>query len=244
MLASCYGCADHRAFKDLKKTIDSIVFNAKEVEITCPLGTRFSGRISAANRSMQNDVSVLRFPMAVPQPVNASDFSGRVAISGFLSSTGNRVYSPATVKIDQTVFAEIDAGHINAFHGEKAVIASIQNHYHTVSSTFGIDTYAVHSWHAGIHPGCSYYKDPATSPDHWSNTVFANPRFLHFHTCGNYAPGEISWMVLDATIYIDGEKLWENGRICLSQFEQSSPCLDKWPLLNNIIAHPSTQTGL
>ena len=244
MLASCYGCADHRAFKDLKETINSILFNAIEIEITCPLGTQLSGKISAKHRYRENDVSILRFPMAVPQPVNASDFSGHVALSGYLSSTGCKVYNPATLKIDHPVFAQIKAGQIKSFHGHQTTVTSIQNHYNSVASLFGIDAYVVHSWHAGIHPGCSYSNDAATSPDHWSNTVFANPRFLHFHTCGNYAPGEITWMVLDPTIKVDGQNLWENGRLKLSEFEQSTQCLDAWPLLNTIISNPSNQIGL
>ena len=244
MLASCYGCADHRAFKHLKETVNDILLNATQIKISCPLGTALSGIISADNRNKFDDVSVLRFPMAVPQPVKASDFSGRVALSGYLSSTGCKVYNPATLKIDQPVFAEIDKGHIKSFSGDSTIVASIQNHYNTVAGLFGIDAYIVHSWHAGIHPGCSYTHDATIYPDHWSNTVFANPRFLHFHTCGNYAPGEISWMVLDPTICVDGHNLWDNGRLNLSQFKQSAKCLDSWPMLNSIIDNPSDQIGL
>jgi hypothetical protein len=30
--------------------------------------------------------------------------------------------------------------------------------------------------------------------------AFANPRYLHFHTCGNYAPGEIAWSLFDVKV--------------------------------------------
>ena len=60
---------------------------------------------------------------------------------------------------------------------------------------FSIDEKAVHSWHSGIHPGINYSKKISFNPDMWSNTMFVSSKYLHFHTCGNYAPGEICWMV-------------------------------------------------
>jgi hypothetical protein len=42
--------------------------------------------------------------------------------------------------------------------------------------------------------------------------AFANPRYLHFHTCGNYAPGEIAWSLFDARVQLDEEVYWEAGR--------------------------------
>ena len=39
-------------------------------------------------------------------------------------------------------------------------------------------------------------------------------RYLHFHTCGNYAPGEIAWTLFDASAEFDGvPKFWENGEL-------------------------------
>ena len=244
MLASCYGCADHRAFKQLKESINSILLNATEIKINCPLGTNINGKISKRFRQKNKDVSVLRFPMAVPQPIIASDFSGQVALSGYLTSTGCKVYSPAVLKIDQPVFAQIESGKIKSFEGDPVLVSSIQNHYDSVARKFDIDAYIVHSWHAGIHPGCSYDYDATISPDHWSNTIFGNPRILHFHTCGNYAPGEISWNVLDPSISVDGHKLWDNGRLNLPDVEPAAQCLDAWPILTALIANPCDQIGL
>ena len=50
--------------------------------------------------------------------------------------------------------------------------------------------------------------------------VYGHPRHLHFHTCGDYAPGEISWHLLDATIAFDGEVLWRDGRLTLLEGEE------------------------
>ena len=120
----------------------------------------------------------------------------------------------------------------------------VREHYHRVSHQFGIDGNVVHSWHAGIHPGCSYTSQASQNPDRWSNTVFTNPRFLHFHTCGNYAPGEICWMLLDHTIAIDGKKLWDRGRLYPEIFPQTKTCIERWPELNALFANPSDEIGI
>ena len=108
----------------------------------------------------------------------------------------------------------------------------------------GIDPDAIHSWHAGIHPACAYEREAARDPNHWSNTVFTNPRFLHVHTCGAYPPGEICWMVLDHTVKVDGVALWETGRLRTDTFDSIATCVDKWPVLNALFANPSDRIGI
>ena len=65
----------------------------------------------------------------------------------------------------------------------------------------------------------------------WGETLFTSPQYLHFHTCGQYPPGEISWMVESPTLALEGRNLYENGRIKVEEFEAFSPCLDQHPEL-------------
>ncbi|MBL4727062.1 MAG: hypothetical protein JKY83_10395, partial [Rhizobiaceae bacterium] len=198
-LASAYGSTSYIAFTALKNAIDDIMLAAQNIEITCPLGTRFSGSSSEKVREEKSDVSVLRFPLGVPLPLEATEFSGQVALAHFLTPTGSKSYLPASIALENTTLAEVKNGRISGYSGEADQIEKIEHHYEMVAEQFGIDRDVVHSWHAGIHPGISYAASAADDPDRWSNTVFTSPRFLHFHTCGNYAPAEICWMVLDPT---------------------------------------------
>jgi hypothetical protein len=190
------------------------------------------------------DVSVRRFPMGVPAPVDAAGFSGRVALANYLTPTGSQPYEPAAVAIGQPVFARIGRGRILGLDGNEDEVRTITGHYGFVAGLFGIDPNAVHSWHAGIHPACAYTMDAAADPDRWSNTVFTNPRFLHFHTCGDYAPGEICWMVLDPTVSIDGVDLWEEGKLCVSRFDETAACIREWPELRMLYENPEMRIGL
>ncbi len=244
MLASAYGRCAHQAFHDLKNAVNEILFAAEQIEITCPLGTKISGSPPATAVSENGDVSTRRFPLGVPKPMDAQGFSGRVALAHYLTPTGSRVYEPGCVRLDETIFAEVERGRIIGFEGNDYLVERVRNHYINVANQLGIDPGAVHSWHAGIHPGCTYTDDAAIDPDRWSNTVFTNPRFLHFHTCGSYAPGEICWMVLDHTITVNGVKLWEQGRLHPQAFSQSNNCLQNWPELIDLFAHPSDLIGI
>ncbi len=244
MLASAYGRASYGALKAFKEAIDTVLLEAQRIEITCPRGTKYGGSATEEVRREKTDVSVRRFPLGVPLPMDAAQFSGRIALAHFLTPTGSKSYQPAAIELHDTTFVEVKDGRITEFSGDHDQIGSIRQHYDMVADKFGIDRDIVHSWHAGIHPGNSYLDSAATNPDRWSNSVFTNPRFLHFHTCGNYAPAEICWMVLDHTICVDGKSLWENGHLNPEIFSRTNMCLEQWPELVTLFAHPSQEVGL
>ncbi len=244
MLASAYGRTDHRAFLALKAAVNDILLAAGRIDISCPLGTDISGGPSERERASRDDVSIRRFPLGVPQPLSASGFSGRVAVARYLTPTGSKVYEPTFLALEKPVFAEVASGRIEDFTGDHEITARIREHYKMVAEKFSIDGDAVHSWHAGIHPGCAYTADAALNPDRWSNTVFTNPRFLHFHTCGSYPPGEICWMVRDPTIAIDGTRLWDKGRFHPEAFARIRRSVEEWPELESQFAEPSDLIGL
>lgn len=244
MLASRYGTTEHQAFLDLKEAINDVLLGAERIAVTCPLGTDLSGNVGENVREDSTDVSVRRFPMGVPQAVLAQNFSGRVALARYLTPTGSQPYEPAALAIGEPVFALVENGRIAGFDGDAETIEKVCAHYKFVSDKFSIDPDAIHSWHAGIHPACAYEGDAARDPDHWSNTVFTNPRFLHLHTCGAYPPGEICWMVLDHTVEVDGVNLWERGRLLTDTFYGIAGCLEKWPVLKDLFAAPSDRIGI
>lgn len=243
-LSSHYGRADHRALHDLKLAIDDVLHSARTIEITCPLGTSLTGAIPLAARQNRSDVTIKRFPLGVAQPIDASEFSGRVALAHYLTPSGSRSYQPAYLALEETVFANVECGRIIGLDGDCESVERVRSHYESVANQLGIQGDVVHSWHAGFHPGCEYPDDAAQNPDRWSNTIFNCPRFLHFHTCGDYAPGEICWMVLDPTVRVDGKTMWENGLFKIWHFDQTRRCADIWPDLTNAYDYPVRKIGI
>ena len=61
---------------------------------------------------------------------------------------------------------------------------------------------------------CTFEGSRDANPDLWSNTIFGSPGYLHFHTCGDYPPGEICWMVAAPTVTADGRAIWRGGALC------------------------------
>ena len=248
-LASHYGRVPHQAMVDLKETIDNLLVDAAVITITCPLGSDLRGSVnSGANgekaASALPEVKVQRFPLGVHLPIAASGFSGVVKLSRYLTPTGSRVYHPPWVAIGAPVAAQVEKGRISGYTGDADNVRRIEDQYRRVARAFSLNPDVVHSWHAGIHQGCYFKGSAADDPDRWSNSVFTNPRFVHFHTCGEVAPGEICWMVLDPTICVDGKPLWADGRLQLAEFLKTRQCVQRWPILGELAASANGDIGL
>lgn len=252
-LNSPFGTACYFGMCEIKKVIDEAFFNASHVRLSCPLGTYYEGRPdwslaargkSASKPAGAKDVRIKRFPMLISQPVPASGLSGKIALSRFLVGTGSQFYEPYHLPLTSTVFAHVDNNRISHFEGSPEEVVRVQQHYEHVSRTLDIDPAFVHSWHAGIHPGCHFQPMAETDIMRWSGTAFGNPRILHFHTCGDYAPGEISWNILDPTIWIDDVPVWENGHLYPERLPNSAEVLAAHPHLVELYKHPHRDIGL
>ncbi|MCR9108891.1 hypothetical protein [Marivita sp. XM-24bin2] len=243
LLGSGFGTTSYGAFVALKELITDALSQSANIRLTCPNGTDVKG-VAEMPPSSVGDTSILRFPMSVFKPVPAQSFSGRVALCGFLTGTGSQYYEGYTVEFDGPVMAHLQQGRLVGFTGMPQDVSAANAHYDRISETLGIDRNCVHSWHAGIHPGCGYLQEARENYERWSGAAFGNPRILHFHTCGSYAPGEISWNVLDPTIWIDGVPVWENGVFHPVRLAEGQAVLDRYPDAAAIFAHPDAHVGL
>ncbi|MCY4181211.1 MAG: hypothetical protein OXD48_13235 [Litoreibacter sp.] len=242
MLASSFGTAHYNAFCEAKRAVDLRMMQAREITITCPAGTEVKGHVPD-DIAKATDTSLIRFPMSVFSPVLAREFSGRVALGDFLTGTGVHYYESYTVEFCEPVFAYLERGRIAGFEGSARDVAKANAHYDRVSMTFGLDRNAVHSWHAGIHPGCGFHLDIRGAYEKWGGAAFGNPRVLHFHTCGAEPPGEISWNLFDPTIMVDWMALWENGTFCLDRLDEGPGILAQYPCAAAAFAQPDREVG-
>ena len=230
MLDGGFGKLDHLAMCRMKSAIDEVTLSADSIKVSCPLGTAFEGRPATAVTS-GNEVVISRFPMGIPQPVPASGFSGQAVLANYLTPTGSKVYEPGYLALSEPVIAHFEGNRITGFSGAADVVAAVEAHYALVGQRFGLDSYNIDSWHAGIHPMMSYDHIAAADPLRWAGTAFQHQRLLHFHTCGSGPPGEICWMIVDPTISVDGVPLWENGKLHPERFEVTRRVLEDSPAL-------------
>lgn len=242
MIRSPYSASHYDGFTRLKRVVDDVIGGAQDIKITCPNGTLVTGR-APDQGYVPSDTSVTRFPVSVFSPVPAQSFSGKIALSGFLTGTGSRYYTDNIVEFEGQVFAFLEEGELLGFEGSVKDVARANAQYDRVSGQFGIDRNFVHSWHAGIHPGCGFPWDMRKHYDQWSGAAFGNPRVLHFHTCGAYAPGEICWNLIDASIEIDGLKIWDQGVFRADLLPGGTEILSQYPCVRNVFDHPDRDIG-
>ncbi|PUB12038.1 hypothetical protein [Yoonia sediminilitoris] len=242
LFGSGFANGHHAAFLDLKTAVNEALDRADHVRLTCPAGTEITGR-PEMNLTPEGDTSILRFPMSVFTPVPAHSFTGRAAMT-FLTGTGSKYYDDYSPEFSAPVFALMENGRLTGFEGDPKDVARANAQYDRVSGMFGIDRNFVHSWHAGIHPGCGYPWDMRQNYERWGGAAFGNPRILHFHTCGTYAPGEISWNIIDPTIKVDGVMLWEAGEFRADRLPGGSTILARYPDVAALFNEPDRDIGL
>lgn len=241
MLESAFGTACHHGMCELKAAIDEAFAAASEARVTCPSGTDYAGDPSSF-AAESADVSLKRFPMLVPRPVPAAGFRGRIALTRFLVGTGSRFYEPYSLPLAGVVFAHVEDNRIAGFEGAEA--DAVRAHYLDVGGRFGLDPWFVHSWHAGMHPGCGFAAEAESQIIRWSGSAFGNPRVLHFHTCGDFAPGEISMNVFDPTVTLDGVAVWEDGRLFPERLDGCARVLARHPRLAELFHAPRRDIGI
>ena len=214
-LASPFGTLPHGLMTAIKDRLETALLQSEHWRISCPLGSDLRGS-SAGFRSSDLAFSLKLFPVPTFQPVPCADATGQVAIAHWLMNTDTHSYDDDVLFLDEPVMAHIEAGRIVDLEGPSGIVTQLRDHYRRVADLFAVDGSLVGSWHAGIHPGAYYAARARDDIKRWGGIAFANPRYLHFHTCGG-APGEIAWSLFDATVELDGEATYERGRFVFSE---------------------------
>ena len=243
MMASGFGRGEHDAFLALLGCLNAALSGAREIRVTCPLGTDFAGP-GAMFPETAAEVSVRRFPLSVFTPVPAGAYAGRIAQAGFLTGTGKTFYEPYTLPLDGVLALDFEGNRITGFDGSAADAARAEAHYRRIGGMMGTDPFFVHSWHAGMHPGCGWPVQAGADVARWGGGAFGNPRILHFHTCGAYPPGEISVNVIDPTIRLDGVPVWQDGRLHPDRVPGGAEILARYPEAARLFAEPERAVGL
>ncbi len=242
-MVSAFGTIPHAAMVALKTVINAAMQSARTIRVTCPLGSDFVGQVAPTTEPLA-DVGIRRFPMAVFSPLPMEGFSGRVALARFLVGTGSIYYQPFVHEIAGVAMVQFAGTRITGYDGRADTVAGISAHIAALADRYGLDGDFVHSWHAGIHPGCGYEGAALETPGRWTGSAFGNPRLLHVHTCGAYAPGEVCWNLLDPTIALDGVALWQQGRLYPNRIPGGAAVLGACPELRALFAAPTLSVGI
>lgn len=222
---------DHRFMLELMRSVQGRLDAAAHWRISCPLGTELeSPAVPPISGGVTGDgFTLLQFPLGSHRPMLASRMNGRLMIR-WLVSTGIHRVSPFGITLSQPVCAHIENGRIVEFTGQPHDVAAVVRRYEQMSlhNTNPDEGLVINSWHAGIHPYGFCDTPLEDDVEKWITIAHHNPRMVHFHSCGDFNPGEIALPVIDATIQLDGVEYWKDGRFVYLESAEVLDLMEKY----------------
>lgn len=228
LLGSAFATLPHKLMMSLLTRLERELDAAKQWRITCPLGSDAKGTFEW-NGDEDEDFTFGLFPVTTFKPVPCGTMSGKVALAHWLIPGGKANYEPAFLPISKPVMAHVEMGRLCELEGDPESVKPIEDHREMVAQKFGIDRDFVHSWHVGMNPHTFSDRPADEDLGRWGAISFASPRYLHFHTCGDYAPGEIAWSIFDPTVTIDGVDFWKDGEFVWLKRSDNAALISEFP---------------
>lgn len=207
---------DHRLMQALMKALQARLDDSSAWRITCPLGTDLqSPTAPPMSGGVTGDgFSLLQFPIGSHRPMLAHKMNGKLMIK-WLVSTGVHRVDPFGITLSEPVCAHVQDGRITGFTGQPHDVERVRRRYaqmgqHNANKD---ETMVLNSWHAGIHPYGFCDTPLESNVEKWITMAHHNPRMVHFHSCGDFNPGEIVLPIVDPTISLDGVDYWRDGQM-------------------------------
>ncbi len=231
-LASRAAGYDHTLMSRFVALINSALDDKTHYHITCAAGTDVTGDMPMPEpkSNIGGGFAVRLFPMSVHKPIPAGSMNGQIVLQRWVTGTNTHAYSPEIHYLKSPITVHVENGHAVGFDGDKADVAQFRAHGKMVADKFGLDESLIHSWHSGVNPGTGYFAKAKDDPVRWNGMIFGSPRHLHFHTCGDYPPGEINWHIIDPTVTFDGATYLEGGEVRFFDTPEARALLQEFDL--------------
>jgi hypothetical protein len=158
------------------------------------------------------------FPQGCCIPITSLEANGVIVFERSLPWEARHVgigelrFDPVRVTVENNRMVNFEGGR---------EAGALRNFFEETSKHIGEDAWNLSSFHSGIHPKAKIYEAPEKNPDFWHRAVHNNPGVMHFHLGGSKLKEDydypfmfhISVEVDNATIFVDGEKLWDAGHL-------------------------------
>lgn len=242
VLASDFCAVPHSLMQELLNRFETRLRAAHNWSISCPAGTSLEGRMALA-KSDDATFSMNFFPVTTFIPIPCTEAYGNVALTRWLLPVTAPRVLPCMVPFPGTVTGEVEAGRIKGFRGERDAVAIIRKHYERVGQVLGYDSHRVHSWHTGMNPMTRFERSADQHLEEWESISFASPGYLHFHTAGEQAPGEVAWSLFNATVSVDSEIIIQDGQMVWFQNAENIELIRQYDCIDRLTG-PNASLGL
>ena len=211
-LGAPFATLDHQKMTSMLHLLESRIRASTRYRIVTANGTDLHGEILCSKtRSSTKKFYLELFPVMIFEPVICHNLCGNLTISKFITSTSTRAYDQSVLQIQTPVKAKVDNCVITSFDADSETVRRLIHQIERAGALSGGDPYALHSWHTGINPGTFFNADPFNNLEYWGTVAYGSPRYTHIHGAG-LDPGDVSYNLMDATIWFDDNMFWDRGR--------------------------------
>jgi hypothetical protein len=199
---------------------------AQNWRVVHPNGTDISGRIGrpSATQTGITTYNVRRgttrnrlFPQGPHNVMTSVGANGIIVFDRTLPREARHLGVPER-KFSMPLKITVENNRMVHFEGGPEATA-YKRFYEALVPHIGEDAWNVSSFHAGMHPKARVYESSEKSPDLYNRGRHSNPATMHFHLGGSKEVVDYDYPYMwhlsneidKATIYLDGEKLYDDG---------------------------------
>jgi hypothetical protein len=201
---------------------------AKTWRVAGDNGTDISGKIAPPSGS-QSGIATYKmhrgttrnrqFPQGPHHPVTSVDANGIIVFERTLPWEARHLGVPEQ-KFSRPLKVTIENNHMVHFEGGPEA-ERYRSFFEALVPYLGEDAWNVSGFHAGINPKAKIYETPAKNPDLFHRGRHNHPSVVHFHLGGSKLAVDYNYPhmwtlsneIENATIYLDGEKLYDGGHL-------------------------------
>lgn len=225
ILSSAWARFPFEVYNEMELRLMKVLKEGKQYRVTDEHGTDLVGTLDGPAEHRRDTVLVSRspyrhFPPGVHSPIRSLSSNGVIYMRNTYSDAARLFGMPETV-FPEPVRLTVEDNFVTRIEGG-AQAEAMKRYFDFLvhSGTVGQDAYGVTSWHTGMHHMSFSPYPRELDPTHWNGYCHHHPGYFHFHI--GLDPSEdtgVEYMthaqatVFNPTIWIDGEKIWENGRL-------------------------------
>lgn len=214
-------------YNEMELRLMKVLKEGKQYRVTDAVGTDVVGDLDGPAAHRRDTVLVSRspyrhFPPGVHPPIRSLNANGLICMRNTYGDAARLFGLPETV-FPKAVKLTVENNFVTRIEGG-AHADGMKRYFDFLerSGTVGHDAYRVTSWHTGMHHMAFSPYPRDLEPRHWSGYCHHHPGYFHFHV--GLDPSEetgVEYMthaqatVFNPTIWVDGEKVWENGRLTI-----------------------------
>lgn len=227
ILGSDWATFPRELYNAIELRLGEQLLNAKSYRVTDAAGTDISGECTGAVSHRQSTQVVSRspyrhFPPGVHVPIRSHHASGIIAMVNTYPR-GARLWGLPETIFDHPVRLTVEDNWVTNIEGDyEAELMKKAFEFIASEGTVGKDAYRVTSWHNGMHHQAFSPISSNEDADLWHGFLHHHTAFFHFHVgldpsedTGSQYMTHLQATCLNATIWLDGEKVLENGRLTL-----------------------------